>query len=67
MRPLTDPKTSNIVDYTISEGRSYTVCTEYTYKRDDRIMTQICSCLSKVGQRIFFSLLRLEKSLIKNS
>jgi hypothetical protein len=22
MRPLTDPKTSNIVDYTISEGRS---------------------------------------------
>jgi hypothetical protein len=23
MRPLTDPKTSNIVDYTISEGRSY--------------------------------------------
>jgi hypothetical protein len=37
MRPLTDPKTSNIVDYTISEE-------EVIYSiRDDRIMPQICS------------------------
>ncbi len=53
MRPLTDPKTSNIVDYTtISEGRSYTV--QYKYKRDDLNMPQICSPPSKVGERIFF-------------
>jgi hypothetical protein len=27
MRPLTDPKTSNIVDYTISEGEViYSIC-----------------------------------------